>query len=230
MLFIYIRHGEPIYETDSLTELGQRQAEDVAKYLSIHGADKIYSSTANRAILTALPTAKRLNKEIAHLDFANEKYVWNELTVETPSGRDWLFHSKQMIELVHTQEFIDLGMNWLEHPEFVHGSFRAGMNRIQNESHRFFASLGYRHLGCGKYQVVSENDDRVVLFAHQGFGYAFLSLLLQIPYPLFCTQFGMGHAEITIIKFQNEGGFSYPKVLSMSNHDHLNKQPIHSGL
>lgn len=221
MLLIYIRHGEPIYETDSLTELGQRQAEDVATYLSTHGVDKIYSSTANRAMLTAMPTAKLLKQEIVPLDFANEKYAWNDLTVDTPTGREWLYHSQPMIDLCHTQELVDLGLNWFEHPQFVHGSCKAGMNRIQTASDQFFESLGYRHLGCGKYLVVNESNERIAFFAHQGFGYAFLSLLLQIPYPTLCTQFALGHAEITMIEFKKEGGYAYPKVLSFSRQNHL---------
>ena len=40
MLFIYIRHGEPIYEPDDLTELGRLQAEAVAKRLAEIGVDK----------------------------------------------------------------------------------------------------------------------------------------------------------------------------------------------
>ena len=33
MLFFYVRHGDPIYNPDSLTPLGQRQAEAVGKRL-----------------------------------------------------------------------------------------------------------------------------------------------------------------------------------------------------
>jgi probable phosphoglycerate mutase len=221
MLILYIRHGEPTYEPDGLTELGKRQAEEVAQYLSIEGVDKIFSSTSNRAILTAKPTAKRLNKEITYLDFANEKHVWNNLTIDTPSGKSWLFQSKKIIELFHTQAISDLGLKWVDHPEFIDKSFKVEMDRIQEESDRFFESLGYRHLSNGRYKVVKENDDRVAMFAHQGFGYAFLSLLLCIPYPGFCTHFELGHAEITMIEFKNEDGYSYPRVLSLSNHNHL---------
>ena len=53
MLFYFIRHGDPIYDPDSLTPLGHEQAEALSKRLQIYGLDEIYSSTANRAILTA---------------------------------------------------------------------------------------------------------------------------------------------------------------------------------
>ena len=58
MLFIYIRHGEPTYDPDDLTELGRLQAQAVAKRLAIIGVDRIFSSTSNRAIQTALPTSE----------------------------------------------------------------------------------------------------------------------------------------------------------------------------
>ena len=64
MIFYYVRHGDPIYDPDSLTPLGKRQAEAVAKRLSVYGLDEIYASTSNRAILTATPTAEILKKEI----------------------------------------------------------------------------------------------------------------------------------------------------------------------
>lgn len=37
MLLFYVRHGDPIYNPDSLTPLGERQAEAVAKRLALHG-------------------------------------------------------------------------------------------------------------------------------------------------------------------------------------------------
>lgn len=64
MLLFYIRHGDPIYIPDSLTDLGKRQAEAVARRLSLYGVDRIYSSTSNRARLTAEPTAQILKLEI----------------------------------------------------------------------------------------------------------------------------------------------------------------------
>ena len=58
MIFYYIRHGDPTYNPDSLTALGVRQAEALAKRLALYGLDNIYSSTSNRAIMTAKPTCE----------------------------------------------------------------------------------------------------------------------------------------------------------------------------
>lgn len=61
MLFLYLRHGDPIYEPDSLTEEGHRQAEALSKRLCKYGLDKVYASTSNRAQLTAKLNCKAEN-------------------------------------------------------------------------------------------------------------------------------------------------------------------------
>ena len=108
MRFFYIRHGEPIYDPDSLTEFGKRQAEAIAKYFAFHGLDKIYTSTSNRAIQTATPTAKKLNKEMTYLDFAHEKHTWEAFTIQINSERKWIYQLKPLIELFHSEEINEL--------------------------------------------------------------------------------------------------------------------------
>ena len=65
MILYYVRHGDPIYNPDSLTELGHKQAEALSKRFSLYGLDEIYASTSIRAQQTAEPTCKILNKEIS---------------------------------------------------------------------------------------------------------------------------------------------------------------------
>ena len=60
MLLYYLRHGDPIYDPDSLTELGHQQAQALSKRLSLYGLDEIYASTSIRAQMTAEPTCKAL--------------------------------------------------------------------------------------------------------------------------------------------------------------------------
>ena len=91
MILFYIRHGDPIYNPDQLTPLGQRQAEAIGKRLARFGIDKIYSSTSNRAYQTAIPTAEILKKDITQLEFLNESNPWNALTyVQSDGKRGWI--------------------------------------------------------------------------------------------------------------------------------------------
>ena len=110
MIFYYVRHGDPIYNPDSLTPLGERQAEALAKRLALYGVDKVYASTSNRAILTSKPTCEILKKEPELLDFANEMHVWSEFTTERLDGNGdtWLFHHPEIIDLFNSPEIRNL--------------------------------------------------------------------------------------------------------------------------
>jgi len=223
MLFYYMRHGDPIYTPDSLTGLGERQAEALGRRLSQHGLDEIYVSSSNRAILTAKPTCEILNKEPIVLDWANEHHAWEEVTVTYEDGRrNWLFYDEKYKELFSTNRIRSMGRDWVDAPEFANTTFKAGVNRIQKESDAFFASLGYEHdLGNNCYHATAPNDKRIAFFAHQGFGLLFLSCLLDVPYPIFSTHFDFTRSSMTVIDFPNKPGKVYPKVITLSNDSHL---------
>jgi len=229
MLFFYIRHGDPIYSPDSLTPLGMRQAEAVAKRLALYGLDEIYASTSNRAVMTAKPSCELLKKEAVLLDFANEGHAWRELTVKKEDGKPltWLFQHPATKELFHTKEIRDLGDRWYEHPALRDRHYENGIERIYRETDAFFGSLGYEHIRySGKYKVKEPSQKRIALFAHQGFGLAFLSCLLDIPYPMFTTHFDMGHTGVTVIDFRETDGYCIPKVLTLSSDSHLYREGL----
>lgn len=220
MIFFYVRHGDPIYNPDSLTPLGVKQAEALAKRLALYGVDKIYSSTSNRAIQTAKPTCELVKKDMELLDFANESHAWNDFTIERNDRKCWLFQDDETKNLFADEAIISLGHNWYEHPKMT--AYKSGVDRIYNESFEFFKALGYEHIrNTGKYKVVKSNNERVALFAHQGFGLAFLSAVLDIPYPMFVNHFNICHTGMTVISFEERGGFAIPKVLTLSSDSHM---------
>ena len=223
MLFFYIRHGEPIYDPDSLTPLGHLQAQALAKRLARFGIDEIYASTSTRAQQTALPTAQLLNKEIISMDWCNERYASSELHVKV--GEDdkfaWAFQQEEYRRLFVSEEVRSMGRNWINHPKL--SRFEKGIKRISDETNAFFAKFGYVHdADNGCYYYDGEDDNRrIALFAHQGFGLAFLSCVLDIPYPEFCTRFNLCHSSMTVIEFQANKGIVVPRVLELSNDSHI---------
>ena len=72
MKLVFIRHGEPDYANDSLTEKGKREAEFLAGYLADRKMDEIYVSPLGRAKKTAEPTLKMLGREAAELEWLRE--------------------------------------------------------------------------------------------------------------------------------------------------------------
>ena len=223
MYLFYIRHGDPVYDPDSLTPLGREQANALAKRLCRYGIDEIYSSPSNRAVLTAKPTADLLRKEITTLDWCNESHAWNEFTQQCSDGHTcWLFSSWEHIRVMSSPEVLAMGNKWYEHPYFVNGEkHKQGIERITREARGFMSEQGFDF--CeedGLYHCRKPNGKRIALFAHEGFGTAFLPCLLNIPYPLFASHFCIGHSSMTVIEF-SEVEASSARILTYSNDSHI---------
>ena len=61
----------------------------------------------------------------------------------------------------------------------------------------------------------------MALFAHEGFGRAFLGSVLDMPYPEATLRFAMTHSAVSVIGFDDEGGYSIARLLTLSNDSHI---------
>lgn len=227
MLLFLIRHGDPIYDPDSLTPLGVRQAEAVAKRLALCGIDRIFASTSKRAIETAVPTCEILNKDFVALDWCNESHAWRNFNTPNDEGkRIWMSDDDKTIELFASPEVRKLDEMWFEHPAFAETKCREGVEFINTNTDKFLAELGYIHDRENHvYHCNKKNEDRIALFAHGGFTLTFLSAVLDLPYPMICTHFTVDLSCVTVIKFDNKATL-IPKVLTLSNDSHLYREGL----
>ncbi len=231
MLFFYVRHGDPVYNPDSLTPLGHEQAKSLSKRFVTYGLDKVFSSPSVRAIQTAQPTCDLLKLEKNVCPWADEGLAWQDFSIDASTGiHTWCFYDPEILALFRSPDVRALGDRWYEHPNLVQYNFGKGVARINAAVDEFFLSLGYRHdrENC-RYEPVNHNKDRVALFAHQGFGIAFFASMLDIPYPVISTHFDFGHSSMSVINFEQNGQFVYPKVLQVSNDAHLYRDGLMSG-
>ena len=228
MLLFYVRHGDPIYNPDSLTPLGERQAEALSKRFSIYGLDEIYSSPSVRAQQTAKPTCEVLKKEPIILDWCNEALAAKDFMIEyEPGKRTWAFNHPPLREAFNSPEVRALGSKWYTHPAFEGYTFDKGVERVEDEVDKLLLSLGYRHdREKSGYIAEEHNNKRIALFAHEGFGMSFMSALLDIPYNEYSTRFGFGFTGMTVIEFSPVNGFCIPRVLQHSNDSHLYREGL----
>ncbi len=223
MLLYYIRHGDPIYDPDSLTPLGHRQAEAIGKRFSVYGLDEIYVSPSNRARLTAMPTCELLKKEPTVLPFVDEGKTAGSYSVITASGgRTWGFYDAPTRALMNSPEVRALGDEWYTHPGFAETNFAEGVRWMREGVDEFLLAQGYRHDRAAHHYIPeAPNDKRIAVFAHQGAGLAFLSALLDIPYNTYCLHYDIGLTGMTVIHFAVVGGVCIPQVLQHSGDGHL---------
>ncbi len=214
MNLYYIRHGEPTYEPDMLTERGRMQAEALAGVLADIRFDAIYSSTSQRALETAGPTAKRLGLTVKPLDWCNEKYAYEEFSCidEADGRRKWLYEIEGVKRIFVSPEFEGQAAAWYQSERFFDERFKAGTERIQRAGFAFLETLGYVYDDKkGAYHVRNKSDANIALFAHEGVGTVLLSSVLGIPYPYFCTHFSLGFCGFLVISFEGEP-LAVPKV------------------
>lgn len=231
MIFYYIRHGDPIYDPDSLTELGKKQAEAISKRFEKYGLDEIYASTSMRAQMTAQPICDKLGKEKILLDWANEGRAWEYFSAKNENGEGrWVFHIESYRKMLNSPEVRAMGEQWYQHPYFAKDKLEQGVKKFNADVDELFAKLGFVHdheNAC--YHVTKKNKNRVALFAHEGIGKIFLSSVLDIPYPTVATKMELGHSSVTAIYFDENAKTCYPKLLQWSNDSHLYKEDILTG-
>jgi len=224
VLLYIIRHGEPDYTTDSLTENGRRQADALADRLCVHGLDEIYTSPLGRAKETAAPTCERLKLQYKIEEWMSEDKVFDELSAVDENGvRDWSFGC-QNTKLIENDYTID---NWYTNPVFnTCASPLECYKRMSKSSDDFLMRLGYKRDG-NIYKVISPNEKRIAAFCHHGVSTVWLSHLLSIPPHVFWSSFDIHHTGVSILLFRNNpDGCTAPECMGLTDMSHIYKESV----
>ena len=139
MRLLFIRHGEPDYGNDCLTETGHIQAQRCAERLKSEGIDLIFSSSMGRARQTAQYTADILGKDIQILDYMHE-IVWGHEGVRDYHHDDspWVITDRMAAE---DGDLLDAG--WAEGRWFSGNKCVENVRMIAEETDAFLAELGH---------------------------------------------------------------------------------------
>lgn len=220
-MFLYIiRHGEPDYKNDSLTELGKLQAEAVAKRLQKSKINAVYASCMGRAIQTAEPTCRLLGLECHTEEWAHE--INGEELTAYPDGE---LRSLTLLQttLLRENGEMDIPFDRMFESKAIAGSKIQGpFNYIRDNGRKFLERLGYKEEN-GLYRIIRPNDDRVALFCHAISSRLWLSELLHIPLHMMWSTFTAHfHTGVTVLEFKNyENGLTSPKCYTYNDTSHL---------
>lgn len=225
MLLYIIRHGDPIYDPDSITELGKLQAAALAKRLARKGIDRIYSSPKIRAQQTAEPTSILTKKEVLIEEWTSEDLAFRDFSEKIDDHYRWIFQSRKKLLRASVQE---LGEKWYEAECFKNAYCKRGYDRIADASDKFLEKLGYLHdreKCC--YYGKNPNSESVAVFCHAGFGMSWIGALLDIPLPIIWANTDIDTTGVTVIKFTcDDEGVCIPQMLTFSNDAHLYKEDL----
>ncbi|MBP3422814.1 MAG: histidine phosphatase family protein [Clostridia bacterium] len=177
MRILIIRHGDPDYANDTLTEKGHREAQLLAEKLKKEKIDYIYSSPLGRARHTCNYTARALGKEneVVEKDWLRE--FGAPLTL--PSGRE-----RQIPWDMLPSEWVDIPQmynkdEWYKQEYCQQGEMERRMRYVYDGLDELLASHGYVREG-EVYRTKKGHSETIALFCHFGLEMLLLSRLCNI--------------------------------------------------
>lgn len=233
MRILLIRHGDPDYDNDTLTEKGCREAELLAKRaLSLH-IGKCYVSPLGRAQRTALPsleaagckaeTVEWLQEFPAKLDVNKAPELaeaYPDIEKEGETYRPRIVWDMAPGYLTEHEEYMDK-TNWRHSLVAKCSDMEDVYDKVTKEFDTLLAKHGYVREN-GYYRVEKESTETITLFCHFGLICVLLSHLWNVsPFTLW-NSLALAPTSVTeLVTEERKKGIAYFRGLKVGDVSHL---------
>lgn len=216
MRILIVRHAEPDYSIDSLTEKGWKEAEYLAERLSKIDVKKFYTSPLGRAKDTASLTLKTLNRNAEECEWLKEFPV----RIDKPEKNDGVVWDWLPSVWTANNDFYSLS-KWADAPEMKNFGVGEEYERVINEFDALIKRHGYERNGR-IYRAVSPNNDTIVLFCHFGLECVLLSRLINVsPMILWHGFCALPSSVTTVITEERRKGIASFRINGFGDLSHL---------
>ena len=182
MRILIIRHGDPDYEKDSLTQKGWHEAELLADKMEKTDVTAFYVSPLGRAQDTASVTLKRLGRSAKTYHWLREFHapIYDKKTKKLRGPWDLMpsFFTKE-------DDLYDV-KKWADTEFMKQGRVKQEYRKVSQGLDKVLKAHGYERKDK-YYKAVNANKDTIVFFCHFGVECVMLSHLLNI------SQIGRAH-------------------------------------
>ncbi|MBR5127606.1 MAG: histidine phosphatase family protein [Roseburia sp.] len=175
MRIIIIRHGDPDYSIDSLTETGWKEARLLAERLAKTDMTEIYVSPLGRAQDTLKPTLEKTGRTATTLEWLREfnpRINRPDVVGVRKLSWDWLPQ-----DWTKDANFFDRNL-WHTNPVFVEADVKKEYDWVIQNFDALLAEHGYVRDG-DNYRVERPNRDTLVFVCHFGLECVLLSRLMN---------------------------------------------------
>ncbi len=176
MRILIVRHGDPDYSIDSLTEKGWREAKYLSEKLANTKIDEFFVSPLGRAKDTASFTLEKCQKEATQCEWLREfdsKINRPDRTDRKSISWDWLPQDWTKEEMFFDKD------HWFEHEVFVEGKVKEEYDWVIKNFDSVLEEHGYKREN-NYYRVLQSNEKVLCFVCHFGLECVLLSHLLNI--------------------------------------------------
>jgi len=217
MRIVFIRHADPDYSIDSLTEKGRWEAKLLADRLEKLNITDFYCSPLGRARDTALITLSRMGRTATICDWLQECpcRVADELAggVRVPWDMNPGYWTRK-------DKFFDKD-NWLSDPLIAKSDTPENYVRVCAGLDALLAQYDYIRDGV-IYRCEKGNSDTIVLFCHFGVMAMALSHLMNMSAPQLWHSFYVAPSAVTtLITEERVKGEAYFRCVGFADTGHL---------
>lgn len=217
MRLYIIRHADPDYPNNTITERGHLEAQALAKRLAALGVDRIYSSPLGRARHTMQYTA-----DLTAMEAVIEDWTRELSGMETESPEWGLLNLWDLPgETYRAEEEHPAQDTWHTLPPLAGSPAPAMLAALADASDAFLARHGYQHEGR-RYRIIRPNRERLAVFCHGAFGLSWVAHLLEIPLPLAWSGFWLPPSSVTTVLMEERSpDWAVPRCLGLGDVSHL---------
>lgn len=217
MKLLIIRHADPDYEADSLTEQGWKEAGLLAERIAAMDISKFYVSPLGRAKDTASLTLKKMQRTAQECEWLREfspKITRPDRGADSITW-DWLPQDWTKIEAFYRRQ------EWMEQPAMQGGNVVQEYEWVTRSFDEILAHHGYEREG-NYYRAVCSNKDTIAFFCHFGLECVLLSHLLGVsPMVLWHGTCAAPSSVTTLVTEERRQGIASFRMSSFGDVSHL---------
>lgn len=217
MRLMIIRHGDPDYSIDSLTERGWKEAALLVPRMEKLDVKAFYVSPLGRARDTASLTLKAVGREAEVLPWLREFAPAVTIPQRKDPGVAWDW---MPADWTKEPRFFDRD-RWFEPEPFASSGVEAEAKWVWSELDKLLASYGYVRDGeC--YRVEKSNTDTIVFFCHFGLECVLLGHLLNLSPMALWHGTCAAPTSVTILNTEERRkGIAYFRMSTFGDTSHL---------
>lgn len=233
MRILFIRHGDPDYIHDTVTEKGKREAKLLAELAPALQMGDCYVSPLGRARDTAAFSLEKLGKKAKTMDWLQEFPVQVDLNLSDELVRAYPEAKKVEGRYLPRIAWDMVPSYWTEHPEYMdpagwrysEAARCSNLVSLYDETVKAFDDLLAMY-GCVRerahYRIEKETTETITLFCHFGISCVLLSHLWNVSPFILWHSLVMAPSSVTeVVTEEREAGVAYFRAKRVGDVSHL---------